>query len=385
MGNLSTCLVAIGSNRTDRLKRIQQACEWLAADPRVKRFRVSQLWDSAAAVGARSLASEGAPDFAESTAPFLNGALLFETDLAAEAVLSLLLDCETRAGRRRTERWGARELDLDLLLYDQQVCQTPRLTLPHPRLIFRRFVLEPAVELAPDWFHPVLGLPLREILTHLHTAPPYLALTGRSATSIGQQLAALTQVCFVTDPVPDHAPHQPQHNALARHLDRLQARHAALLAAFASCGQDARWLVSDFWLEASWHDARRQLYADVFPQFDAVWHHLQPQMRRPRLLVLLEALNPVPPSGKKAPSQPSGQPVLAAHSMRDDLLSIVPQPCLSGMAASDLNEYVAGMHRTTAWCQPWFALATADRSWAVRELVAAMEAMSNSPTVRQTP
>ena len=125
--------------------------------------------------------------------------------------------------------------------------------------------------------------------------------------------------------------------------------------------------------------------ADVFPQFDAVWHHLQPQMRRPRLLVLLEALNPVPPSGKKAPSQPSGQPVLAAHSMRDDLLSIVPQPCLSGMAASDLNEYVAGMHRTTAWCQPWFALATADRSWAVRELVAAMEAMSNSPTVRQTP
>ena len=85
---------------------------------------------------------------------FLNGAILVETLLSPEAVLAILQEIEAALGRRREERWGPRTIDLNLLLYNQEVRRTPALELPHPRMTQRRFVLEPAAAVAASMVIP---------------------------------------------------------------------------------------------------------------------------------------------------------------------------------------------------------------------------------------
>jgi 2-amino-4-hydroxy-6-hydroxymethyldihydropteridine diphosphokinase len=86
---------------------------------------------------------------------FINGVVLLETPLSPEPLLAKLLEIETALGRKRTVKWGPRIIDLDLLCYDQLIIKGPELTLPHPFLEKRRFVLEPMAEIAPDYVHPV--------------------------------------------------------------------------------------------------------------------------------------------------------------------------------------------------------------------------------------
>ena len=98
---------------------------------------------------------------------FLNGAVLVETSRSPRELLALLQQIESQFGRERRERWSDRTLDLDLLLYGEVVTDTPSLTLPHPRMSFRRFVLEPAVEIAPEMVLPTIGWTLERLLAHL--------------------------------------------------------------------------------------------------------------------------------------------------------------------------------------------------------------------------
>jgi 2-amino-4-hydroxy-6-hydroxymethyldihydropteridine diphosphokinase len=100
---------------------------------------------------------------------FLNAALLLDTELPALDLLRALLSIEQSMGRRRegVPAKGPRVIDLDLIWLDGQVIESPELTLPHPALPDRTFVLEPLAEIAPDWVHPVLRLSVREMLTRL--------------------------------------------------------------------------------------------------------------------------------------------------------------------------------------------------------------------------
>jgi len=88
---------------------------------------------------------------------FLNGVAALETELAPRELLDVLLSVERRLGRERRERWGPRTIDLDLLLYGDEVIDEDGLTVPHPRLGERRFVLEPLADLAPKLVVPGLG------------------------------------------------------------------------------------------------------------------------------------------------------------------------------------------------------------------------------------
>jgi 2-amino-4-hydroxy-6-hydroxymethyldihydropteridine diphosphokinase len=96
---------------------------------------------------------------------FLNAAALIDWPAGPRPLLERCRELEAAAGRERTreERWGPRTLDLDLLMAASVVCRGPDLELPHPRLHERRFALEPAAEVTPDWLHPFLGRTIEEL------------------------------------------------------------------------------------------------------------------------------------------------------------------------------------------------------------------------------
>ena len=104
---------------------------------------------------------------------YINACAVFYTGLSPEHVLQMLLTTEASFGRLRRERWGPRTLDLDLLLYGDQVVDTPRLTLPHPRMHDRAFVLVPLVEIAANWLHPLRLQTVKELLEQVETAGVY--------------------------------------------------------------------------------------------------------------------------------------------------------------------------------------------------------------------
>jgi hypothetical protein len=110
----------------------------------------------------------------------VNGAAIVETKTAPLSLLAELQQIEARFGRERGERWGPRTLDIDMLLYGSDVSETAMLTLPHPRMTFRRFVLAPAVEIAPKMLHPVIGWPIERLLMHLERASDSVAIVSPS-------------------------------------------------------------------------------------------------------------------------------------------------------------------------------------------------------------
>jgi 2-amino-4-hydroxy-6-hydroxymethyldihydropteridine diphosphokinase len=150
-----TAYIALGSNQGDRRAFLERAIQALQEHADIEVTQVSSFYETAAVGG-----PPGQPNF-------LNAAAELKTDLSARELLNVLLEIERNLGRIRRERHGPRTIDLDLLLYDEQVIQEPGLTVPHPAMHERWFVLKPLAEIAARIIHPLLDATIQDLLAHL--------------------------------------------------------------------------------------------------------------------------------------------------------------------------------------------------------------------------
>ena len=146
--------LGLGSNVGDRLSFLTQAISRLANEGIVS--KISSVYET--------------PPWGNEDQPvFLNACVQFQTKLEPESLLNKLKQIENELGRKGRERWGPREIDIDILFYGSEQINSQRLTIPHPLLHERAFVLVSLAEIAPDFVHPVLKKDIKELLTGVDT------------------------------------------------------------------------------------------------------------------------------------------------------------------------------------------------------------------------
>lgn len=150
---MSIAYIALGSNLGDKEANLRQALKMLL----VKGLQI------------RSVSSffKTEPYGVTDQPEFINAVACVKTDLAPEKLLKLLLDTELEMGRVRLRHWGERNIDLDLLLYDDPIYYSEKLVLPHPDMQNRLFVLQPLSEIAADKIHPVYKKSIQNLLKSL--------------------------------------------------------------------------------------------------------------------------------------------------------------------------------------------------------------------------
>ena len=173
-------LVGFGANEGDTeatLRRVEQA---FADHPEILEWKCSSLATTTAVTGLSN-----SNDSNESTQDdYANAALWLRTALSVAALHDWLQELEQQLGRQRGEKWGPRSVDLDLLLFGNTQLESERLTVPHPRMSLRRFVLEPAIEIAPEMIHPVSGMTLQQLLEHLNNSQPVIVVVTDDLTRV---------------------------------------------------------------------------------------------------------------------------------------------------------------------------------------------------------
>ena len=269
-------LIALGSNSDDRAAQLDAAVAAIEALPQTDLIAKSSWLESAPVGGPLQPA-------------YLNGAVLIETSLGPSDLFERLRQIEDARGRVRTVRWGPRTLDLDLLLYGDFATDSERLTLPHPRLAFRRFVLEPAAQIAPGMVHPTTGMTISELLARLASTPSYLAIMGppgSGKTRLAAEIARQTGCRVLYDPAGNSnggvSSASPE---LAREIEFL-ARRSRLIARDQQVVNT--WAISDFWLAQSlaWSEAEHG--GELKSQVEAAYERHRVEAMPARFLAVID-------------------------------------------------------------------------------------------------
>ncbi|MBI5203665.1 MAG: 2-amino-4-hydroxy-6-hydroxymethyldihydropteridine diphosphokinase [Nitrospirae bacterium] len=151
---MATIYIGIGSNIGNREENCRKA--------------IKLIKENGIAVKKESSMHETEPWGVKDQPKFINMAIEIETNKKPEDLLGILKNIENQMGRTESVKWGQRIIDLDILLYDDLILETPHLEIPHPFMHEREFVLRPLVEIAPDKKHPVIGKTIKEMLSVLN-------------------------------------------------------------------------------------------------------------------------------------------------------------------------------------------------------------------------
>ena len=150
----SVAYISLGSNLDDRLSYLKGAIAELHKDERISINKISSIYETD-------------PVGYTNQGNFLNIVVKLETDYEVEQLLQKCLQIKLELGRERKIRWGPRTIDLDILLYNQDNIETDDLSVPHPRMHERAFVIIPLLEIEPNIELPAMELPLQKVLEHI--------------------------------------------------------------------------------------------------------------------------------------------------------------------------------------------------------------------------
>ena len=280
---MALALIALGSNVGDRLRSLELAVEKLHGLAQCEVVTVSGWRETVPAGGTAGQFS------------YLNGCVLMRCALDPEALLADLQCIENELGRTREEHWGPRTIDLDLLLYDDLRYSSLTLTIPHPRMTWRRFVIEPAAEIAPLMCHPVVGWTMSQLRDHLAQSPFYLAIAGPIAAGkstlaramVDRHKGLLIQEQFSSQQLKEFY-EDPAGQAWTTELEFLSRRRADLAVERDVWNDRNRPIISDYWFDQSLAFARVWLPQEKQSAYFERWQQLRKQVVQPRLIVMMD-------------------------------------------------------------------------------------------------
>jgi len=281
---MATCLVSLGSNLGEREETLRRAAASFDDHPAIRLDALSEFHESQPV---------GGPTGQQ---PYVNAAVLLETELPAQELLDVLEETESLFGRTRGERWAPRTLDLDLLLYGDEVIETPRLVVPHPRMSFRRFVLQPAAEVAAEMRHPQIGWSIGRLLDHLTAAANYVAVTGPAGsgkTALAHRLQKHFGGRWIADAVPSLSEIDDGGQKSSREIEFLRRRTMLLgrkaeNAPTEPIANASSLLVSDFWLGQSLVYAEDEIDAREKTALQKYWRVVHDETVQPKLIIALD-------------------------------------------------------------------------------------------------
>ena len=179
----NTTYIALGGNQGPVEKTFDVACDLMAA-------RGLQVTARSRVFITPAVGSQAGDDFR-------NAAIAVQTELDPHTVLRVVNSIENELGRQRVIHWGPRTLDLDLLLYDDVLLDEPQLQIPHPGCWYRRFVLEPLVEIAPHVMHPSRRLSIHELFLRIQKRPVRIHVSGGTLVARARLLEILNAMSGV--------------------------------------------------------------------------------------------------------------------------------------------------------------------------------------------